>query len=581
MCQFASSWFKGSHSTWLEYSVEKDAAYCLCCYLFKNEFVYEPTGDFYASKGFRGWNKALERFRLHVDKVNSVLHKCYNKMLDLSNRRQSIQVVLDKHSEKSKSEYRMRLEALINVARLLLYYGLPFRGHDESESSSNQGYFLGFLRWHGDNHPDVGKVILEKAPQNDTLTCHMIQKDIVNACTKETLKVIIARSVTKMERVLQAPDTAKVTVADSVPGSDERVIIISSSSRKLSGRTNCNHCNESQVTREENEGMEPHYIVLPKMLSKDNLVGCISGRKGDVIQRLRSETWDSIRGLPDWRTLHYMSYAHKLMLVKITLWHLSSIHPNPIRSAHLSPLLYARVVSQILHFQLLINTLWNSTAPLAFTSALPFPIVLLTKQGKFLCPSFSPYAIHSLPAPTKYSTCGILFRDLALLLDGAAKFSKVLTISYYCARDKVATKIIMLKILALLYYGLSWIPGRTRGSYSLATSIRSDSGEHTRILEVRLPETAEMRACFSPRLCGQVARVQLGRAPICRRQVTDDLPNREETPFTALAPPVFKGEGYHIWATRMEAYMEANDLWEAVEEEYEIPPCLKIQPWSR
>ncbi|XP_047268015.1 zinc finger MYM-type protein 1-like [Capsicum annuum] len=151
MRQFASSWFKGSHSTWLEYSVEKDAAYCLCCYLFKNEFVHETTGDFYASKGFRGWNKALERFRLHVGKANSVHQKCYNKMLDLSNRRQSIQVVLDKPSEKSKR----------------------------------------FLLWHGDNHPDVGKVILEKAPQNDTLTRPMIQKD-ANACAKETLKVIIA-----------------------------------------------------------------------------------------------------------------------------------------------------------------------------------------------------------------------------------------------------------------------------------------------------------------------------------------------------------------------------------------------------
>lgn len=45
-----------------------------------------------------------------------------------------------------------------------------------------------------------------------------------------------------------------------------------------------------------------------------------------------------------------------------------------------------------------------------------------------------------------------------------------------------------------------------------------------------------------------------------------------ETPFTALAPPVFNGEGYHVWAARMEAHMEANDLWEAVEEDYEVPP---------
>ncbi|XP_047259695.1 zinc finger MYM-type protein 1-like [Capsicum annuum] len=72
-------------------------------------------------------------------------------MLDLSNHRQSIQVVLDKHSQKAKR----------------------------------------FLRWYEDKHPDVGKVILEKVRQNDTLTCPMIQKDIVNACMKETLKVII------------------------------------------------------------------------------------------------------------------------------------------------------------------------------------------------------------------------------------------------------------------------------------------------------------------------------------------------------------------------------------------------------
>ncbi|XP_047266854.1 uncharacterized protein LOC124897690 [Capsicum annuum] len=69
---------------------------------------WRNRGDFYASKGFMGWNKALERFRLHVGKVNSVHHKCYNKMLDLSNHRQSIQVVLDKHSQKAKRSFKRR-----------------------------------------------------------------------------------------------------------------------------------------------------------------------------------------------------------------------------------------------------------------------------------------------------------------------------------------------------------------------------------------------------------------------------------------------------------------------------------------
>jgi len=50
-----------------------------------------------------------------------------------------------------------------------------------------------------------------------------------------------------------------------------------------------------------------------------------------------------------------------------------------------------------------------------------------------------------------------------------------------------------------------------------------------------------------------------------------------ETPFTALAPSVFDGDNYHIWAARMEAHLEANDLWEAIEEDYEILP-LPINP---
>ncbi|KAG5586379.1 hypothetical protein H5410_046813 [Solanum commersonii] len=160
-------------------------------FLHPSTTFYRFTSELYTKTGLRSWNRALARFRKHVGDVNSIHDKCFNKMLDLSNHHQSIQVVIDKHSQKLKNEYRMCLEALIDVSRLLLQYGLPFRGHDESESSINQSCFLEFLRWHGDKRSYVEKVILENAPQNDTLTCPMIQKDIANACAKETLKAII------------------------------------------------------------------------------------------------------------------------------------------------------------------------------------------------------------------------------------------------------------------------------------------------------------------------------------------------------------------------------------------------------
>ncbi|KAE8666817.1 hypothetical protein F3Y22_tig00112491pilonHSYRG00345 [Hibiscus syriacus] len=47
---------------------------------------------------------------------------------------------------------------------------------------------------------------------------------------------------------------------------------------------------------------------------------------------------------------------------------------------------------------------------------------------------------------------------------------------------------------------------------------------------------------------------------------------QSEISFSAVAPPVFEGENYQIWAIRMESYLEANDHWEAVEEDYEITP---------
>ncbi|XP_057995000.1 uncharacterized protein LOC131175293 [Hevea brasiliensis] len=45
-----------------------------------------------------------------------------------------------------------------------------------------------------------------------------------------------------------------------------------------------------------------------------------------------------------------------------------------------------------------------------------------------------------------------------------------------------------------------------------------------------------------------------------------------ENSFLTLAPPVFDGENYQVWAVKMEAYLDECDVWEVVEEDYKIPP---------
>ena len=53
-----------------------------------------------------------------------------------------------------------------------------------------------------------------------------------------------------------------------------------------------------------------------------------------------------------------------------------------------------------------------------------------------------------------------------------------------------------------------------------------------------------------------------------------------ESSFSAVAPPVFDGDNYQMWVICMETYLEALDLWEAIEEDYEVNPIvtqIKVQ----
>ena len=51
----------------------------------------------------------------------------------------------------------------------------------------------------------------------------------------------------------------------------------------------------------------------------------------------------------------------------------------------------------------------------------------------------------------------------------------------------------------------------------------------------------------------------------------------EESSFSSMHPPKFDGENYQMWTVRMETHLEAFDLWEAVEEDYEVP-ALSTNP---
>jgi hypothetical protein len=116
MRRFNPAWFK--EYKWLEYSIEKDAAYCLYCYLFKPDFGNQAGGDSFVTEGFSNW-KEKERIEVHVGAHNSAHNQARQRCEALLNHTQSIITFFDKQSDQQKMLYKTRLNASVDCVRFL------------------------------------------------------------------------------------------------------------------------------------------------------------------------------------------------------------------------------------------------------------------------------------------------------------------------------------------------------------------------------------------------------------------------------------------------------------------------------
>lgn len=83
---FRPHWYK--EFNWLEYSVEKDRAYCFYCYLF-NERVDEKFGyDVFTKLGYDYWKNVLAAFRKHVGGACSIHNNSRTACVDFQNQSQ-------------------------------------------------------------------------------------------------------------------------------------------------------------------------------------------------------------------------------------------------------------------------------------------------------------------------------------------------------------------------------------------------------------------------------------------------------------------------------------------------------------
>ena len=187
--RFNSAWFD-QYPSWLEYSVKKDAAFCLNCYLFGDNACKGGRNDACIVDGFSSWNK-FKKLSEHVGGVNSFHNNAVMKCENLMRQGQSIKDALHKQGDIMKNEYRIRLNASIDVPRFLLRQELPFRGHEEKEETANNGNFFELLKYTAEQNDVVSKAVLRNASGNNQMTSPIIQKDIVHCFSEELVKSII------------------------------------------------------------------------------------------------------------------------------------------------------------------------------------------------------------------------------------------------------------------------------------------------------------------------------------------------------------------------------------------------------
>ncbi|XP_042380223.1 zinc finger MYM-type protein 1-like [Zingiber officinale] len=174
--RFQSSWFK--KYPWLEFSIEKQSAFCFPCYVFDTNSAQFDT---FTVTGFKNWKRVNCKncpFKRHEGDGNSRHSFAMRKWGDLKNLDQHIDRRLEKQSSKQIEQNRLLLKVSIESVKFLAMQGCAFRGHDESVASKNRGNYLELVALLGRMNPEIGST-LEKASKNAKYTSPEIQREIL------------------------------------------------------------------------------------------------------------------------------------------------------------------------------------------------------------------------------------------------------------------------------------------------------------------------------------------------------------------------------------------------------------------
>ncbi|XP_066396302.1 uncharacterized protein [Miscanthus floridulus] len=189
-------------------SVKKDSAFYFICYLFKkgsgsNTFVVD---------GWNNWNIGNTALLKHC---GSRAHKAaQQRYIGFTNPKVAIDYHIDKWSEEELRLYKKRLTYSLRCIKFLLHQGLSFRGHDESEESSNRGNFIELLKFLVGNSEEMNKYVLNNEPADES--SNISHKEQLALCLRYVDK--LGRPCEHFIGVIHVDDTTSLSLKKAIEG---------------------------------------------------------------------------------------------------------------------------------------------------------------------------------------------------------------------------------------------------------------------------------------------------------------------------------------------------------------------------
>ena len=182
---FNKNWFE--QFKWLEYSAEGNSAFCFSCRVFGKQNTH-INNDSLIGSGFSNWKRALDTFREHEKSTFHVsTMSCWHGFQTTKSKGD---VITQLHAANAAEilERREYLRRIAAITTFLGKQGIPFRGHDEQESSLNQGNFLECFKFLNEFDPFLQNYTPSSAA---TYLSHFSPKEMITSVSREVTGSIV------------------------------------------------------------------------------------------------------------------------------------------------------------------------------------------------------------------------------------------------------------------------------------------------------------------------------------------------------------------------------------------------------